>query len=132
MNDIRSRAPHAVIGVAGDSPFAYSVGLWNHNFPELIVSGMPGPHAMMTINQVAAMMLSTDHIPADGEEDNDLFTMKTRFRRVSDAVIDERMSQTVEAERAVSDHPYALQIVWPDPYGVFPDEPGYTGNQIIF
>ena len=100
--DIRARFPHMVVGT---EDFAYSVGLWNHSLPELIVHGIGMRSAMVIINQVAAMMLTTDNVPEDGSIDNDLFSLPTKFRRVSDKTIDYMMCQTVDAERAISAHP---------------------------
>ncbi len=121
--DIRAHYPHMVVGTPD---FSYSVGLWNHNFPELIVHGIGGRSAMMIINQVAAMMLHTGNVPEDGSIDTDLFTGPTKFRKVSERTISDMMTRTVEAERAISQHPYALQVVWPDREGRFPDDPNFS------
>jgi hypothetical protein len=121
--DIRARFPHMVIGT---DDFAYSVGLWNQSLPELIVHGISMQTAMVIINQVAAMMLTTGEVPEDGSINRDLFSLPTKFRRVSDQTIKDMMCQTVAAERAISAHPYALQIVWPDREGRFPDDPDFS------
>ena len=126
--ELRARFPHIVIGVADNPPFAYSVGLWNNNLPELIVQGMTGRQAMQTINLVAAWMEHENIVPEDGSIHDDPFTLPTKFIRVSERVIDDMMRKTSQAERAISRYPYALQIVWPDREGRFPDDPHYAAE----
>ncbi len=133
--DLRERYGHIVIGVHDHPPFAYSVGLWNNNLPELIIMGMDGRQSTMSINLVAAWMEAERIIPEHGSIHDSPFRLPTKFLRVAEREIEQRMVKTKPAERELSQHPYALQIVWPDREGRFPGDPDFSrefqGRQLL-
>jgi uncharacterized protein DUF4262 len=108
-------------------PFAYTVGLYRtYDVPELIVTGMnyENSHAVLggVVERIErGQLFKARHyskLLKGPERDYD-----AEFREVSRANREEMMKA---ANRWNAWEPYpALQLVWPDPKGVFPWEDGY-------
>lgn len=105
--------------VHDDPTFAYTIGLSHHGLPELIVVGMPYQQSGVTLNLIAAWMYRNGAFKP-GDIDIDIFTAPTKFGSVSPAEMEKRMTAFGPKR-----HGNALQVLWPDRRGIFPDEPGY-------
>jgi hypothetical protein len=105
------------------SPFSYTVGLTAHGYPELLIAGLDPAVSQALLNDL-------------GQRVYDRAERFTHGQRLGD-LLDGYDAVTIEGPATESLHPGAAyarygedrvrlqQIVWPDPHGRFPWEPGY-------
>ncbi|ARK07528.1 hypothetical protein LAV_00153 [Sphingobium phage Lacusarx] len=107
-----------------DTPsFAYTIGLWHHGLPELIIVGMNMEQSGQCLNLCSAFMHSRGAFKP-GDIDVDMFTMPTKFGRVSTSYIASMMQQAIHnGPPGLGD---VVQVIYPDTRGIFPDEKGYS------
>lgn len=126
---IASKVGHAVIATNdGRRSFAYTIGLTELGFPEVIVFGLPENYAAMFLNQIAALMKATGEI-ADGTLNDELAHMPTAFKTVTAHQAREFACQAVYRYGCdLNDKLRFLQMVVPDRSGKMPWEDGYDST----
>lgn len=102
-----------------DSPFAYTVGRAVKDRPELLLTG-PVPPTIL--NDLAKY---DDGQPLSGGDVLLADTILTGYP-VRIEVADPMAASMFQAIRLFGDDVTALQMLWPDPQGLFPGEDGYA------
>lgn len=104
-----------------DRPFAYSVGRTLFDRPELfVVGGLDYPIAAHIINEAAERDYAEPLMHGQYLEGVVNFPLKV-------IECDPEAADMSGALRIAAGKPFeAFQLLWPDPAGVYPDEPGYT------
>jgi hypothetical protein len=101
------------------SPFAYTIGLFDHGLPELLVTGLPPKEAVWLLNTFARRM-SAGGRPASGHQ---LFLPAgTRVEIVDVEHPDAHMRMAIALE---GPDVTAVQLVWADGRGRWPWGPGF-------
>jgi hypothetical protein len=105
------------------TPFAYTVGLTAHGYPELLVAGLPPEIAHGLLNDLAGRVYDQARRFAHGQRIGDLIAGY-------DAVIVDGpprgdLLPGVAIARYGRDQVRLQQVVWPDPQGRFPWQDGY-------
>lgn len=134
VETIIGSAGHAVIMVQPDdetSGHAYSVGLGDAGWPELVISGIYGDQGRQILNRSIEWLRRREMAPTSGLSIPDAVSVPLRLRAVS--VPEGRAHARIAAERLgmtgrSPDGLAVLQVLWPDVSGRFPDEPGYDGT----
>jgi hypothetical protein len=98
-------------------PFAYTIGLSAAGLPELVIAGLPAENAAVILNAAARTHLTRQFQP--GEVIGDA-------AQVPLFVIAAPHAEIQQARNLYGDEVSALQLVWPDENGHYPDEPGWT------
>jgi hypothetical protein len=98
-------------------PFAYTVGLTAAGLPELIITGLPHDLAPAILNNAAQSHLETELVP--GKVCDTAASVPLRIAPAPNAEIG--VAYQLYGERAS-----ALQLVWPDDAGIYPDEPDWN------
>lgn len=99
---------------------AYTIGLADDDFPELVVFGLPMAVATTFLNQ-AAVLLRNGTLPFDTPM-TDLSELPCVFKKVTAPVAADFIIQANNrAGRALP----AVQMFWPDPQGNFPWSHGF-------
>jgi hypothetical protein len=114
----------AVFGDAKTPSFAYSVGLWRRNqHPEIVLVGLSPQDMHGVLNDVANVVRAGEPL-VPGQRYSQFFEgFDTIFRPVKPRHREQRL-KAANWFNAPAEYP-ALQMVWPDPSGVFPWEAGY-------
>jgi hypothetical protein len=118
--------------VHASPPFGYTIGMWAHGLPELIVTGMGMEQSGMTLHLIAARMREHGTFKV-GDIDTDLFTAPTKFGPVSERSIHRDMQRALDQLGPTTPKlpkPAVLQALWPDKRGIFPDEPGFSAEYV--
>lgn len=105
-----------------EPPFAYTVGLWSHGHPELLIVGlaMRQAHEILTSAKAA---IDNGLIIEDGTESHEVVRdYPVRFKEVPYP----RRPLNVARRFHHSDNFPAYQLIWTDPEGRYPDEEGYS------
>lgn len=140
MDEVRMRVEqmiadsgHAVISVPPSEEHAgmtYSIGLIDGGWPELLITGIVGNQGVMIINAVVEKLRCGDSRPTAGMTIEQAVSVPLRLRAVD--IRDSGPYARVARERhhrTGSAIPFeAIQILWPDAAGRFPDEDGYDGR----
>lgn len=112
----------SVIGVMGDPPFSYTIGLWSAGHPELIICGMEAVQAHGVLTSARIAMTENGLQVEEGlEAGGVLVGYAVRFKEVPEP----RAPLNVARRFHKSDRFPAFQLLWPDEQGRFPDEEGY-------
>lgn len=125
-------AVQAVAGGGDDLPFAYTVGLAEPGDPELLVAGLPLDVAHRLLNdivraaQTGRVALEGGVSVAGADLDGDFSPHVFRLVAMDRVYLSDRYA-LFNVGRAVLECPLvrALQVVWPDAGGRYPDEAGY-------
>ena len=131
MEELILQYGHMVQGVfpTEDAPgpsFAYSVGLQDAGWPELIMVGVNINTATVIINDTIRLYRAAEKKPTAGDCVEEVGNFPLYLATVSNSALHEYLCQAVHrAERMGKPEPAALQIVIPDRAGVFPWQPGY-------
>lgn len=130
--EIMERNRWAVVGImpttpTNPPPWAYTVGLSQYGYPELVMTGLAPTVAQPILNLLAARMLDDyDFRPAPGDDLHDVISGDYPLRVV--AVSDENVKEYLKvAVSLLPTPPCALQIVWPGPTGEWPWESDHWG-----
>ena len=116
----------AVIGTAIETArdnlsMSYTIGLSDVGKPEIVVFGLPHETAMALLNDAA--LLQRDDLLKLNEPTQEIGNLPLIFKSVSTAVAANYIIQAnVRAGRDLS----VIQMVWPDPEGLFPWEPKFA------
>ncbi len=104
-------------------PCSYTIGLADEGLPELFVFGLPGESAQVIVNTLAKRLRKEGKLPTDQPLDEVFEGAKCVLHEVTQ----EQLGSHLPGARA-RQHPKpirAIQIVWPDPAGLFPWETGF-------
>ncbi|MFB9238154.1 DUF4262 domain-containing protein [Plantactinospora siamensis] len=106
------------------TPFAYTVGLTAHDYPELITAGLPAEVAHTLLNDLARRVYDKAERFTHGQHINDLIAGYDAI------IIDGPPSDELFPGMAIARYGRAKvrlqQMVWPDPQGQFPWDSGYA------
>ena len=112
---------HATGVFGGGECFMYTTGLTGGDHPELVITGLP-PKAAHGILAGAIKVIRSGTPLAPGREYQDIARgFPVRFRAVDQGACRHPLSVTT---RFYGRQVPAVQLVWPDPAGRFPGEPG--------
>lgn len=104
---------------SGEVSMAYTIGLADKGFPEIIVFGLPAHIAQVLLNEAAFRLLKNE-LPL-GVKVDDLANLPTFFRSVEPEVA---APYIIQANNRAGKELPALQLVWPDRAGKLPWEEG--------
>jgi hypothetical protein len=110
-----------------DPPFAYTVGLTEHDFPELIIAGLPPDTAHALLNDLARRVYDRAVRFAHGQRLGDLLIGYIAV--IVDGPATGPLYPGAAYAQYGTDRVRLQQVVWPDPAGRFPWEPGYDRDQ---
>ena len=116
---------HACIGTADmGTPRAYTVGLDQGGWPELVITGLAG-QGVTVLNDLVLALRGKDRRPHDGIEVAGAVSVPLRLRTVNGGeawlkVAADRVNRLRQGAR-----PQVLQVVWPDADGNWPEECDY-------
>jgi len=115
--------PHPIYDIG----FSYTVGLpYSHGHPEVVlVSGLPDDRAHALLWEVVNLVEGGAAFAPGDESDRILRDMPARFGPVSRRWRKEILTFADWAARRK--HFEAVQLLLPDPAGVFPGDPAYAG-----
>ncbi|MFI7208458.1 DUF4262 domain-containing protein [Micromonospora aurantiaca (nom. illeg.)] len=106
------------------SPYAYTVGLTAHGYPELLIAGLDPAISQQLLNDLAARVYDRAERFSHGQRIGDLIA------GYDAAIIDgeptEQMCPGAAIARYGQEQVRVQQIVWPDPDGRFPWDDGYA------
>jgi hypothetical protein len=113
----------AVLPDSGEAPYAYTVGLTETGAPELVITGLPHPIAYALLDDAA------QRVRHHGTRWHHRDLVDDLIADHDAAIIDGTANDLILAgtanARYGADHVRLQQIVWPDPDGHFPWDPGY-------
>lgn len=114
----------AVMYVMDSPPFAYTVGLTaSYGHPEVVLYGLPQGDAMGLLNNLARRVKAGERF-GHGQR-------VSRLMAEHDALLAHVPAEYREGVCSIASDLYAgtafevLQLIWPDPAGKFPGDPGY-------
>jgi hypothetical protein len=105
------------------TPFAYTVGLTAHDYPELLIAGLPPDVAHGLLNDLASRVYDKAERFTDGQRISDLIAGYDAV--VVDGAPTDELLPGVAIARYGRDRVRLQQVVWPDPQGRFPWDTGY-------
>jgi len=103
-------------------PFAYTVGLTEHGFPELVIAGLPPHIAQALLNDLAGRVYDRADRFRHGQRIGDLLAGYDAV--IVDGPATEALYPGAAYARYGTDRVRLQQVVWPDRAGRFPWEPG--------
>lgn len=118
----------AVLPTADDPattcPFAYTVGLTAHDYPELVIAGLDPVTAQALLNDLASRVYDRAERFTHGQHIHDLIAGYDAV--IVDGPPTPRLWPGTAIGRYGADRVRLQQIVWPDPDGHFPWQDGYA------
>jgi len=108
------------------TPFAYTVGLTGHDYPELLIAGLPPEAAHGLLNDLAGRVYDKAERFTHGQRISDLIAGYDAV--IVEGVPIDEMPPGVAIARYGRDQIRLQQVVWPDPQGRFPWDAGYDFN----
>ncbi len=128
LDDVRKYGCH-IVGVFPDDHgpgFCFSIGLYlNCLHPEIIVTGLRDHQAAAIINDIASRARK-DHLFRDGDTSLELAVdLPVTFREVDLDFYPDYLGYAMWFYSSLPRPFPCLQLVWPDPQGRFPWEPGF-------
>lgn len=118
--------------------FAYSIGLWEtFRHPEILILGCNLSFETLkgTINNIGMFIKETGRVFYDGEVDEDtIMTMPVKFVRVNKKYYKTYFKMLYNLHDTFDYEFEALQMLWTDRAGIFPDEEEYSEefkNQLV-
>lgn len=111
----------AVQGVGASPPFAYTVGLTECGAPELLMVGLPFTTMQTLLNDLARPVKEAARRYAPGERVPEILR---DYDVVIRGPIDPRAGEMFQAINLYGEID-AVQVLWPDKEGRYPDEVGY-------
>jgi hypothetical protein len=106
------------------TPFAYTVGLTAHGYPELLIAGLPTQIAHALLNDLASRVYDKAERCTQGQHISDLITGYEAI--IVEGPPTEELLPGVAIAHYGRDQVRLQQIVWPDPQGHFPWDAGYN------
>ena len=124
------RGVHAVMAVHDPKyNFAYTVGLTEHNLPELLIFGVSGQTANIILNVAAHFMRQNGEFK-DGQITDELGTMPNSFKTLRPDVATRYACQAGYRYEARQVKPRYLQVVLPDRSGKMPWDAGFDAKHM--
>lgn len=113
--------------------YSFTVGLLEtHQHPELVVMGLP-PEVAHTILGMAVEQIAQGYKFFESQRSDALLEgHDCLLHRVSPTAYRAYLALAVERHRDAPTGFAALQILWPDPEGRFPEEEGYSHGSLQF
>lgn len=114
----------------GEEPdFAYSVGLWGScHHPEFVVVGLPQEISVRVISEIARMVVSGQRF-GEGDRVRDVLEgFEVLIGHVGRNSVQANMVQSVWFSGDTNLD--ALQVLWPDRWGTFPNRVGFDSRLI--
>ncbi|NED50964.1 DUF4262 domain-containing protein [Micromonospora aurantiaca] len=105
-------------GTVTTAPFAYTVGLTAHDYPELITAGLPPEVAHSLLNDLARRVYDTAERFTHGQRLNDLIAGYDAI--IIDGPPTDDLMPGLAISRYGRDQVRLQQMVWPDQQGRFP------------
>lgn len=134
LDKLIEKSGHAVLMImpkegSDDPGFAYTAGLSEANWPEIIISGICGDQGNLIINEAITWLKKRDIRPTDGMLLEEAVNVPLKLRRINpqDAMRYARLAvdrHIMKGGQPISFE--ALQLLWPDILGKFPDEVVYS------
>jgi len=106
------------------APFAYTVGLTELGFPDLVIAGLSPQIAQALLNDLAGRVHDRTTRFAHGQRIDDLLVGYDAV--IVDGPATEALYPGTAYARYGRDLVRLQQIVWPDRHGRFPWDPGYA------
>lgn len=106
------------------TPFAYTVGLTAHGYPELLIVGLPPEIAHDLLNDLAARVYDKAEQFSHGQRISDLIAGHDAVLVEGEPTDD--LLPGVAIARYGREQVRLLQVIWPDPQGRFPWHAGYS------
>ncbi|MFJ6167248.1 DUF4262 domain-containing protein [Micromonospora orduensis] len=106
------------------APFAYTVGLTAHDYPELITAGLPPEVAHSLLNDLARRVYDKAERFTHGQRVSDLIAHYDAI--IIDGPPTDELLPGMAISRYGRDQIRLQQMVWPDPQGRFPWDNGYS------
>jgi len=120
IQDHIDRVGWTILGVLGDTPFAYTIGLHLQQQPELILIGLDPDGSRPLLNHLAIKLVNGETYQ-DKDLIHDLATVPLSLRERTT----NKFSYTNQARQFYGHSDYRVrQIIMPDEKGVFPWELG--------
>lgn len=110
-------------------PFAYTVGLTEYDYPELLIAGLPPELAHPLLNDMAGRVFDRAERFTTGQHISDLLTGYDAV--MIDGTATEDLHPGAAYVRYGTDRVRVQQIVWPDPQGRFPWDDDYSKDQRV-
>ncbi|MFI7493078.1 DUF4262 domain-containing protein [Micromonospora echinaurantiaca] len=107
-----------------DTPFAYTVGLTEHNLPELVIAGLDPLIAQALLNDLARRVHDRAERLTHGQRVTDLLAGYAAV--IIEGPATEALHPGAAYARYGADGVRLQQIVWPDKHGRFPWDDGYA------
>jgi hypothetical protein len=109
----------------GSAPFAYSVGAHSRDLPDIFVSGLGGETGLRLIN--AALNAASAGLNLEvGCDYDEIANVPVRFVPISAAEASRHMKFALRNAKEANRPFRALQLVYPDVQGRFPEDDGYA------
>jgi hypothetical protein len=105
-------------------PFAYTVGLTAHGYPELLIAGLPPEVAHDLLNDLAGRVYDKAEQFGHGQRISDLIAGYDAA--IVQGPATEQLNPGAAFARYGKDQIRLQQVVWPDTVGRFPWEPSYA------
>ncbi|MEU4818254.1 DUF4262 domain-containing protein [Micromonospora aurantiaca] len=110
-------------GTVTTAPFAYTVGLTAHGYPELITAGLPPEVAHGLLNDLARRVYDTAERFTHGQRLSDVIAGYDAI--IIDGPPTDELLPGLAISRYGRDRVRLQQMVWPDQQGRFPWDNGY-------
>lgn len=107
------------MGIMGNPGWNYTIGLTDRGKPELVVFGLPQRVGHDVLDNAVERL---DEIRDGAILDRIATAFPTAFREIPAVEANERF--LIQAERFYGRVVPVIQLVWPDPTGLFPWQPG--------
>lgn len=106
------------------TPFAYTVGLTAHGYPEMIIAGLDPAMSQTLLNDLAQRVFDRAERFTAGQRINDLLAGYDAI--IVEGPATEALYPGAAFARYGKDNVRLQQVVWPDQRGRFPWEVGYA------
>lgn len=106
-----------------EAPFAYTVGATTRNLPELIITGLDPRTGCVLINDLLRSIQEGVEIVKEDTPYTELANMPCYLRKLTRDQVKDHMTITCNYHEDTDFDCY--QLVYPDPHGLLPWQPGY-------
>jgi hypothetical protein len=129
MEEMVAQHGHMIQGVFGtdtEPGFVYTIGLQDAGWPELIGVGIPYETGGLILNDLVQLCRKRERAPQLGEEFDQVSNLPLRLAACGEWAVHDYLCQAVyRSERMERPAPTALQAIFSDKNGRFPEHPHY-------
>jgi hypothetical protein len=131
-DNIKKYGYHATFVFAGLNPsFCYSTGIYkSFGMPEVFISSLPQNLSHELIEKYIRKFKGMNEIPLNQKIDGLTDRFPVYLINVPQDNLKDHILSSIRVYGA-SDYQY-VQLIYPDPRGYFPNDPGYDYDQVIF